>query len=73
MEAPHLRRKDILTLFIQHTDTQKHFFHLSFSMLWHLFKYMLKGYRISVSTFRACDREEYHITFYAESTKKDIK
>lgn len=57
----------ILSFKVIHTEKQRHYFKWNWSMIWILFKYkVIWGMDITMTTTKACDREEYFIQFFAE-------
>jgi len=62
-----VERKEILSYQVIHTEKSKKYFKFSWGMIWILFKFkVIWGMDISMTVTKACDREEYRITFYAE-------
>ena len=67
VKLPAVERKQILAYWVNHTEKQRKYFKWDWFMIWILVKYrLIWGMDISMTVTKACDREEYHVQFYAE-------
>ena len=60
-------REQIVTFWVKHTPTERHYHSFHIDMIWLLIKYrFIYGRKISFTVTKKSDCEEYTCTFYAE-------